>query len=58
MLNTKEFYSTYGTNKEKGTGIGMILTKEFIERHNGFISIKSEINKGTDISVFLPSEHS
>ncbi|MCD4795052.1 MAG: PAS domain-containing sensor histidine kinase [Bacteroidales bacterium] len=58
MLNTKEFYSTYGTNKEKGTGIGMILTKEFVERHNGFISIKSEIDKGTDISVFLPSEPS
>ena len=58
MLNTKEFYSTYGTNKEKGTGIGIILTKEFVERHNGFINIESEIGKGTEISVYIPSEDS
>ncbi len=58
MLDSKEFYSTYGTNKEKGTGIGFILTKEFVERHNGFINIESVIDEGTEISVFLPSEHS
>lgn len=56
MLDTKEFYSTYGTNKEKGTGLGIILTKEFIERHDGFIEIESEPGVGTEISVYLPSE--
>ena len=32
--------------------------KEFVERHNGFINIESEIGKGTEISVFIPSENS
>jgi signal transduction histidine kinase len=58
ILNSKEFFSTYGTNKEKGSGIGMILTKDFIEKHNGFIKINSKPNIGTDISIYLPSEHS
>jgi two-component system, sensor histidine kinase and response regulator len=56
ILNTKEFFTTYGTNKEKGSGIGMILTKDFVEKHNGFIKIKSELGKGTHISIYLPSE--
>ncbi len=54
MMNTKEFFSTYGTNKEKGTGIGIILTKEFVERHNGNIKIESEVGVGTKISILLP----
>ncbi len=54
ILDSKEFYSTYGTNKEKGTGIGLILIKDFVEKHDGFIDIESERKKGTEISVFLP----
>ena len=54
ILNSKEFFSTYGTNKEKGTGIGIILTKEFVERHNGEINIESKEGEGTLISIFLP----
>jgi PAS domain S-box-containing protein len=56
ILNNKEFFSTYGTNKEKGTGIGMILTKEFVERHNGMIEIESTPGTGTDVSIYLPLE--
>jgi PAS domain S-box-containing protein len=56
ILNSKEFFSTYGTNREKGSGIGMILTKDFVEKHNGFIEIRSILNKGTEISIYLPSE--
>ncbi|NPA69118.1 MAG: PAS domain-containing sensor histidine kinase [Chlorobi bacterium] len=56
ILNSKEFFSTYGTNREKGTGIGIILIKDFVEKHNGYIEIKSETGKGTEISVFLPIE--
>jgi len=57
MMNSKEFFSTYGTNKEKGTGIGIILTKEFIERHNGIMQIDSKVGKGTKISILLPVEN-
>ena len=46
-------YTTQGTFREKGTGLGLILCKEIIEKHGGEISISSELGKGTDISFTL-----
>ncbi|MRT93669.1 PAS domain-containing sensor histidine kinase [Ancylomarina sp. 16SWW S1-10-2] len=46
--------STDGTNCEKGTGLGLILCKEFIERNGGSISVKSEVNKGSEFIISLP----
>lgn len=45
---------TYGTNNEKGTGLGLILCKEFIEKHNGKLTIKSEVGKGSKFEIILP----
>lgn len=46
--------STLGTANEKGTGLGLILCKEFIEKCNGTISVESQIEKGSTFKIQLP----
>lgn len=47
------FYS----NKEKGTGLGLMICFKIVENHKGSIKIQSEVNCGTTITVTLPIKH-
>ncbi len=47
-------HSTIGTNEEAGTGLGLILCKEMVEKNNGKIWMESELGKGTTVKFTVP----
>ncbi len=53
LFNSANF-STLGTDLEKGTGLGMLLVKELVDKNFGSISCKSVLNKGTIIKITFP----
>jgi signal transduction histidine kinase len=55
LFNPQQHYSTYGTQNEKGTGLGLMLCKEYAEQNGGSITIESTEGKGTKVCVFLPA---
>lgn len=56
VFNLDTHFSTKGTNDETGSGLGLIITKDFIEKHKGKIRINSEVGKGTIVHFTLPSK--
>ena len=47
--------STAGTANEAGTGLGLLLCKEYVERHGGRLWLESEVGKGTTFFFNLPA---
>jgi len=54
LFRLDESYSTTGTNNEKGTGLGLILCKEFVEKHQGKIWAESEVGIGSTFYFTIP----
>jgi len=54
MLKKNIHFTTYGTDNEKGSGLGLQLCKEFIHLNKGELWIESKIGKGSSFYISLP----
>lgn len=55
LFHVTDSKQKYGTNNEKGTGLGLILCKELAEKHGGKLLVKSEPKQGSTFTVMLPA---
>lgn len=51
------FEKLHSKDDYPGTGIGLAIVKKVVENHNGIISVKSEINKGTTFDIYIPAKN-
>jgi signal transduction histidine kinase len=53
LFNPSAHFTKEGTDKEKGMGVGLLLTKEFVEKNGGTMLVISELGKGSKFSFTL-----
>ena len=54
IFNQKQSVKTLGTNNEAGSGLGLVLCKDFVEKNGGTIRVESELNIGSTFTFTLP----
>jgi signal transduction histidine kinase len=55
IFSTDKPYTSQGTSRESGSGLGLVLCRDLTEKHGGRIEVNSEKDKGTEFRVILPS---
>ncbi|MEW6195704.1 MAG: PAS domain S-box protein [Bacteroidota bacterium] len=56
LFKLDETHSTFGTENESGTGLGLLLCKEFVEKHGGNINVESSPGVGSKFIFTLPTQ--
>jgi PAS domain S-box-containing protein len=54
IMNKDKGFTNSGTANEQGSGLGLVISRDFIEKHNGSLYIKSEKGKGTTVGFTFP----
>lgn len=54
--NLNRIFDPFYTTRDSGTGLGLAITLKIIEAHKGFIEVISEVGRGSEFKIFLPSQ--
>jgi signal transduction histidine kinase len=54
LMQWESRHTTKGTKNEKGSGVGLLLSREFVQQHKGTLTIESVLGEGTKVSFSLP----
>ena len=57
-ISAEEFHRAKNARRleKEGTGLGLPIVKRIVERYGGKISVKSELNKGTAVTIIFPQD--
>ena len=55
IFERNQHFSSSGTANEQGTGLGLMLVKDFVKKNNGQIMVNSSIGQGTIFTISLPT---
>lgn len=54
LFDINSYISAEGTSNEKGTGLGLHLSKDMVDKNGGKIKVNSEVGKGTEFLIYMP----
>ncbi|MEI7502639.1 MAG: HAMP domain-containing sensor histidine kinase [Paludibacter sp.] len=54
IFEENQHFTSSGTDNEQGTGLGLMLVKDFVKKNNGSLRVESKLKEGTIFTVILP----